>query len=346
MTGLTEEEVAGVARFLERERVDLAGPLSVHQISGGRSNLTFRLDDGVSRWVLRMPPRAGRTPSAHDVAREFRVTRALRDTDVPVARTVALCDDEAVIGLPFAVTEFVAGETVQTRDELNRLDDATLATTLDKLIETLVALHRVDYPSIGLETFGRPAGYAERQVRRWTQQWELVAPPGASRVREAAGELARRLAASVPRQQATSIVHGDFRIDNTLLRLDDEVSVAAVVDWEMSTLGDPVADVAVMTVYRHPAFDLVLGYPCAWTSPRVPDAARLAAAYESAGGVPLVDWELHLALAYFKVAVISAGIDHRYRAGATSDPAFASAGTSVPHLLAAGLDVLGVRMDS
>jgi aminoglycoside phosphotransferase (APT) family kinase protein len=116
-----------------------------------------------------------------------------------------------------------------------------------------------------------------------------------------------------------------------------------VVDWELSTIGDPVADVAMMCVYRHPAFDLVLGGPTAWTSPRLPDADALAAAYEAAGGVPLANWTFHRALAYYKVAVIAAGIDHRHRAGAGAGSGFATAGQAVPAFLAAGLDTLTVR---
>jgi aminoglycoside phosphotransferase (APT) family kinase protein len=155
--------------------------------------------------------------------------------------------------------------------------------------------------------------------------------------------LVGRLQDALPRQCATGIVHGDYRIDNALLRFADDgteaVEVAAVLDWELSTIGDPVADVASMCSYRHPAFDLVIGTSAAWTSDLLPDVRALAAAYEHAGGVELIDFESHLALAYLKIAVISAGIDHRLRAGAGTDAAFATAGGAVAPFIEAGLDL-------
>jgi aminoglycoside phosphotransferase (APT) family kinase protein len=131
-------------------------------------------------------------------------------------------------------------------------------------------------------------------------------------------------------------VHGDFRIDNTLLALDEASPVKAIVDWELSTIGDPVADVALMCVYRHPALNLILGGPAAWTSQRLPSVDDLAALYETQASVRLENWEFHLALAYFKLAVIAQGIDHRYRAGATTGDGFDQAGEAVPELLAQG----------
>lgn len=337
---LSAADLHAVAAVMADAGVEPAGPLTARAIAGGRSNLTFRLDDGVSAWVLRMPPRAGRTPSAHDVAREFRVTRALGSTGVPVASAVVLCEDESVVGLPFAVAEFVEGRTIQSRDDLDQLDDATLATCLDRLTEVLVALHTVDHVTAGLEGFGRPDGYASRQLRRWTGQWEIVGDPALTGLAE---ELGGRLRDTVPEQRSVGVVHGDFRIDNTILTPAPDVDVAAVVDWELSTLGDPVADVALMCVYRHPAFDLVLGSPGAWTSPRLPGPDGLASAYEAAGGVELAAWDFHLGLAYFKLAVIAAGIDHRHRAGAADGAGFETAGQAVPHLLEAGLQTLGPR---
>ncbi|QYJ03569.1 phosphotransferase family protein [Nocardioides panacisoli] len=343
-SALSTEELAAVADRMARAGADLAGPLSARLIAGGRSNLTYRLQDLAAEdgraWVLRMPPRRGRTPSAHDVAREFRVTSALASTVVPVPPAVVLCEEETALGLPFAVTEFVDGRTIQSRRDLESLEDGTLDTVVGALCGTLAALHSVDHVAVGLERFGRPDGYAARQVRRWSGQWEIVGDPPLTPL---ATELGQKLAATTFRQQSTGIVHGDYRIDNTLLAFDDGAGggvaarVAAVVDWELSTIGDPVADVAMMCVYRHSALDLVLGEPSAWTSDRLPDADALAAAYGSAGGVELVDWDAHLALGYFKLAVIAAGIDHRYRAGATHGEGFDSAGQAVEPLLRAGL---------
>lgn len=343
---LTEAELAAVAAELAAAGAAVTGRLSARLIAGGRSNLTFLLtdaadpSDGPGRWVLRTPPRAGRTPSAHDVAREFRVTAALGATGVPVPPAVVLCEDESVLGGPFAVAGFVEGTTVQTAAQLDELPGPQVDGVVTALASTLAALHRVDHMAVGLERFGRPDGYAERQLRRWAGQWEIVGSAFDGVVDSSAAALVSALGDRLPRQESTGIVHGDYRIDNTLLTLGETPAVAAVVDWELSTIGDPVADVAMMCVYRHEALDLVIGEPTAWTSSRLPDAAGLAAAYESAGGVPLVDLDEHLALGYLKLAVIAAGIDHRYRAGGTSGAGFDTAGEAVPVLLEAALEVL------
>lgn len=335
MVDLSPGELSAVAEVLVAAGVDVAGPLRSALIAGGRSNLTFKLDDGASRWVLRTPPRAGRTPSAHDVAREFRVTRALGAVGVPVPPAVVLCEDHAVLGATFAVAAFVDGRTVQSRTDIDALDDATVGACLERLVEVLAGIHAVDHVAAGLEKFGRPDGYAARQLARWTSQWTIVGTPALNRT---ATEVARLLTAAVPEQRSVGIVHGDFRIDNTILRMDREIRVAAVVDWELSTIGDPVADVALMCVYRHAALDLVLGAPSAWTSDRLPAATELAARYEDAGGVPLAHWDFHLALGYFKLAVIAAGIDHRHRLGATHGPGFERAGEAVALLLEAAYE--------
>ncbi|WP_219996073.1 phosphotransferase family protein [Nocardioides humi] len=256
---LTAAELAAVSRRLVSTGIDLAGPLRADRIAGGRSNLTFLLTDGTTRWVLRTPPRAGRTPSAHDVGREFRVCRALEDTAVPVPRQVMSVEDDADLGGPYVVAEHVAGASVQSREELDRLGPDRLGRTVEALVSALAALHAVDHAAVGLSGFGRPDGYAARQLRRWSGQWDLVAPadPGA---RAAAAELEDRLSGALPEQHAAAVVHGDYRIDNTILQIEPgDVQVAAVLDWELSTIGDPVADVAMMCAYRDPAFDLIVG---------------------------------------------------------------------------------------
>jgi aminoglycoside phosphotransferase (APT) family kinase protein len=242
---------------------------------------------------------------------------------------VLLCEDESLIGCPFAIGEFVEGRAIQTRAELEDLGSAVIEPLAAELVATLAGLHQVDVEGIGLTSFGRLDGYAERQLRRWSGQWEIVGSPHLDRL---AIPLIERLGEQVPVQQAASVVHGDFRIDNTILNGEPggPLHVAAVVDWELSTIGDPVADVAVMCAYRDPAFDLIVGEPSAWTSPLLPGVADLATLYEKAGGARLVNWDFHLALAYFKVSVIAAGIDHRRRSGSGSGPGFDTAGQSVP----------------
>ncbi|GAC1322573.1 MAG: phosphotransferase family protein [Mycobacteriales bacterium] len=329
---LSTAQLAAIREVMTDAGADVNGAVRASQIAGGRSNLTFRLDDDVSSWVLRTPPRAGRTPSAHDVAREYRVTQALGEVGVPVPPAVALCEDDDVIGAPFAVSGFVDGTTVQTRADLDLFDDLTVRACVDRMIGALAGLHAVDHVSAGLGGFGRATGYSARQVARWSSQWHVVGAPALDRT---AAHVAGLLTAALPEQRSVGIVHGDFRIDNTILRLDGAPRLAAIVDWELSTVGDPVADVAMMCVYRHSALDLVLGTPSAWTSDRLPALDDLAASYEAAGGVELADWDFHLALGYFKLAVIAAGIDYRFRVGATHGAGFDTAGDAVALLLEA-----------
>ena len=182
-----------------------------------------------------------------------------------------------------------------------------------------------------LADFGRADGYAERQLRRWSGQWEHVGTPDLDGL---AREVVRVLDAGLPRQTRASVVHGDYRIDNVLLSPQSEV--AAVVDWELSTIGDPVADLAMTCAYRDPAFDLIVGVPAASTSDRLPPVDDLAQSYLDKGGIELVDWESHLALAHFKVAVIAAGIDFRRRTGGACGQGFDTSRDAIePYLVRA-----------
>lgn len=347
MADLTAAELAAVAGVMATADVPTTGELHAKLLTAGRSNLTYKLwDDADAAWVMRTPPRVGRTPSAHDVAREYRVTKGLATAGVPVPQAVLAHDDEQLIGVPFAIAGFVEGATVQSRAQFEALGPELRASSLEALFGALAALHRVDHVAAGLERFGRPDGYAARQTKRWAGQWEIVGEAFPDAVRADAQRLAVGLADRLPtlEQRSTGVVHGDYRIDNTLLRLDAEAGtaeVAAIVDWELSTIGDPVADVAMMCVYRHPVFDLTLGGSSAWASDLMPDVDALAAGYERHGGVPLDSWEFHLALGYFKIAVIAAGIDHRHRAGASHGEGFDTAGESVGPFLAEGLALLG-----
>jgi aminoglycoside phosphotransferase (APT) family kinase protein len=176
----------------------------------------------------------------------------------------------------------------------------------------LVDLHDVDPNAVGLADFGKPSGYLERQVRRWGSQWSLVRLPEDRRDADVE-RLHSGLGEAIPQQSRTSIVHGDYRIDNTILDFDDPTKVRAVVDWELSTLGDPLSDAALMCVYRDPALDLIVNAQAAWTSPLLPTADELADRYSLVAGTPLAHWEFYMALAYFKLAIIAAGIDFRRR---------------------------------
>ncbi|MFL1381074.1 MULTISPECIES: phosphotransferase family protein [unclassified Nocardiopsis] len=311
------------------------GPLRAVPVSGGKSNLTYRIDDASGpRWVLRRPPTAGLTPSAHDMGREYRTVAALRGTGVPVAGAVALCEDPAVLGAPFSLVEYVDARVVRTRDQLADWDDRAVADCAEALVRVLAALHAVDHRATGLA--GRPDGYLRRQVDLWGRQWRRVRTTDLPDLDRLHG----LLAASVPASSAHAIVHGDYRIDNVMLDHGDPARVRAVVDWELSTLGDPLADAAMMCVYRTPGLDLVLGEPAAWNSERLPGADALAQMYARASGRDLEHWEFHLGLAHLKLAVIAQGIEYRARQGAAG-AGRDRAGEAVAPYAAAGLRALG-----
>lgn len=214
-------------------------------ISGGKSNLTFTLSSSAGEVILRRPPTGKLLPSAHDMAREARVQAALADTSVPTA-TIMLVDEGDLLGFPFYIMEKVAGHVV--RGELPPGYATTPAQRRaigEAFVDTLAALHAVDYRATGLGDYGRPDGFMSRQVRRWTGQWE------SSRYRQVAEikELGARLAATVPAQQRASIVYGDYRLDNVVLDPDDPGRIGAVLDWELSTLGDPLSDLALLLLF-------------------------------------------------------------------------------------------------
>lgn len=243
-----------LSHLLALHDVAVSGTLRATLITGGRSNLTYRVDDDTSTWIVRRPPLSGLTPSAHDVAREYRVTKALHDQSFPVARPVALDPDGTVMGTPVSVVEFVNGAVLRSREDLDSLDEGQITRLGTGLINTLVRLHDVDFHASGLSEIGRPDGFVGRQVRLWAQQWERVRSSDLADVDRLIAKLTER----VPGAGHSSIVHGDFRIDNTIIDISVANPLRAVVDWEMSTLGDPLTDVALMCVYREPAFDKVL----------------------------------------------------------------------------------------
>ena len=326
-------DVPALERFLHAE---MAGPLRAELMHGGRSNLTYRLTDGHRTWVLRRPPLGELTPSAHDMAREYRVVAALAGSGVPVAPAVALCEDPGVLGVPFAVVGFVDGRVLRSHDDLADLPDADVERCAFALVDVLARLHAVDPAAVGLDGFGRAEGYLERQVRRWHGQWRRVS----TRELPDLEELHSRLAAGCPAESGASIVHGDFRVDNAILDPADPGAVRALVDWEMATLGDPLADLALHLAYGDPAFDPVLGGSAAATSPRMPAPERLVRRYAEVSGRDVSDLAFHLGLGYFKIAVIAEGIHARHLGGHTRGPGFERTGDAVPLLVASGLHAL------
>ncbi|MEU2784977.1 MULTISPECIES: phosphotransferase family protein [unclassified Streptomyces] len=324
LRGLLERELPGLAQ----------GPLTGRLIEGGRSNLTYTVSDGTSRWVVRRPPLGHVLATAHDMKREHRVISALHPTSVPVPRPLLLCEDEEVLGAPFYVMEFVEGTPYRTAGQLAPLGPRRTRDAVLSLVDTLVGLHAVDPASVGLEDFGRPQGFLDRQLRRWGKQLD------ASRNRDLAGidELHATLGRRLPDSPAPTVIHGDYRLDNVLIGSDDRIK--AILDWEMSTLGDPLTDLGLLVMYSMP-----LGTPDSPVSTTAeaaghPAPTELIQRYAERSGrdVSAVSW--YTAFAWFKLAVILEGIHYRYTLGQTVGRGFDRIGDLVPVFIQHGLTTL------
>jgi aminoglycoside phosphotransferase (APT) family kinase protein len=310
-------------------------PLWAELISGGRSNLTYLVGDGTHEWVLRRPPLGHVLPTAHDMAREYTVIRALADTAVPVPKVFAFCDDVAVNGAPFYVMANVDGVILRTPEDMAELGTGQARSCSEGLIDVLAAIHAVDYAAVGLAEFGHPDGFLERQVRRWGEQWER------SKATElpAIDELARRLRAALPESPPPTIVHGDYRLDNTMLAADDPGRVVAVLDWEMSTLGDPLADLGLFLLYWGQADAQVIATG-AGIDPAKGFLTRgeVIDRYAAATGTPLDSLDWYEAFAAYKLAIIVAGIHARYLMGKTLGDGFDTMGDMVDRLAVSALE--------
>jgi aminoglycoside phosphotransferase (APT) family kinase protein len=289
----------------------VATPLDFELVAGGHSNLTYRVTDaGGRRWALRRPPLGQVLATAHDMVREHRIISALAATDVPVPPVVGLCTDEAVNGAPFYVMEFVDGLVARDRATAERLTVGQRRHAGHQVAEVLARIHAVDPDAVGLGDLGRKDGYVERQLKRWYGQWQK------SRTRDlpAVDEVHAALAERMPEQGPATIVHGDYRLDNCLLT--DDGSIAAVLDWELCTLGDPLADIGLLLVYwteagdPHPAL-----LDAATQLDGFPSRAELVEAYAAASGRDVSDVDYFVALGYWKLACILEGVYARYKGG-------------------------------
>jgi aminoglycoside phosphotransferase (APT) family kinase protein len=305
--------------------------LSATLLAGGKSNLTYEVSDGGRSWVLRRPPLGHVLATAHDMAREYRVMAALQDTGVPVPRTYALCDDPDVIGAPFYVMQKVEGTAYRWASQLEPLGPERARRISCDLIDTLAALHAVDPAEVGLNDFGRPAGFLARQVSRWKKQLD------ASYCRDlpAAAELHAMLAASVPEQSPDGIVHGDYRLDNVLV--DDSDRLAAVIDWEMATLGDPLTDLGLFLIYHRFAKIMRGAIADASMAPGFLDEEEVLQRYAAASNRDLANVGFYLGLAAFKLAVITEGIYYRHLHGQTVGDGFGTVNLVTEPLLEAGI---------
>ncbi|MFB8394439.1 phosphotransferase family protein [Streptomyces yangpuensis] len=334
--GLDLERLRG---HLDRVRPGLvAGALRGRLIEGGRSNLTYEITDGTARWVVRRPPLGHVLATAHDMRREHRVIAALHETAVPVPEPVLLCEDEEVLGAPFYVMEYVDGVPYRTAGELAAIGPDRTRRAVLGLVDTLVELHAVDPEAVGLGDFGRPEGFLDRQLRRWGKQL------AASRGRDLAGidELHGTLGRRLPRSPAPTVVHGDYRLDNVLIGTSPSGTdeIRAVLDWEMSTLGDPLTDLGLLVMYSS---DLGLAAsPVSTTSgaPGHPTPAELVARYAARSGRDTGAIAWYTAFAWFKLAVILEGIHYRYTLGQTVGAGFDRIGELVPVFIEHGLTTL------
>jgi len=329
------------------DRLPLSGRISAELFAGGKSNLTYAVSDGDRTWVLRRPPLGHTLATAHDMAREFRVLEALAGSAVPVPAVEFLCVDADVIGTPFYVMERRPGRALRDPDDLAALGPEPVRRVIDRLIDILVDLHAIDPAAVGLADFGRPDGYNERQLQRWSRQL------AASMTGDIPGlvDLETRLAESLPGSPPPTVVHGDYRLDNVLVDLaaagseaSAEPEITAVLDWEMSTLGDPAGDLALTLLYASRSVPEVTagasGRP-AVEVPGHPSEAEIVRRYVERSGREVPDLRWYSAFARFKLAAIAQGVHHRYLGGGYGDlPGFAGIGAVVAPLMTEALHIL------
>jgi aminoglycoside phosphotransferase (APT) family kinase protein len=324
-----------------RKDLERAGSIAIERHMAGHSNETFyvRLDD--QEWVLRRPPRGAFLPTAHDVGREFRVLSALAATSVRVPQPILLCEDPSVIGAPFYLMERAGGTVIRERlPEAFEADVDARRAIGEELVDALVELHAVDWVAVGLEGFGKSSGYLERQLRRWNGQLALTEP--LTRPLPDLHRVGAWLEDRLPSGDHVTIVHGDYKLDNVAFRPEAPARLVAIFDWEMSTLGDPFADVGWMLSFWRDSTDpeeSILDRQTVTRLPGFQPRDELLARYEARSGRRTGDLAFYMTLAVWKLAILLEGSYARHLAGLTDDPFFASLGDGVPALAALGLSL-------
>ncbi len=332
-------DIESLERFFHREIPGVArGQLSAQLFAGGKSNLTYALTDGRTEWVLRRPPLGHVLETAHDMSREYKVMHALNGTDVPVPVMVAMCEDLEVIGAPFYVMSFVNGTIYRTQEQLDALGDTEAGALAENLVEVLTRLHRVDPARVGLADLGRPAGFLERQIRRWGKQ---IAASHSRDIPEL-DTLSERLAEAIPVSARSSIVHGDFKLDNVVVEPNHDSEIVCVLDWEMATLGDPLLDLANLVMWWEGIYD-INGRSFAAAPglvPAFPGRDHLIQRYAQITGADLDEFPWYLGFACLKLACIFEGMYFRQTQGLTVGSGFDQLAGLAPALAARGHDVL------
>jgi len=309
-------DVAALESYMKGHVAGFSGPLAVRQFQGGQSNPTYYLQTPQREYVLRRKPPGKLLPSAHAVDREYRVITALGQTDVPVPRTYALCEDPEVVGTPFFIMECVHGRVI-TDARLPGLTPADRATMYDAMSDVLARLHNVDYAAVGLGDFGKPGNYFARQIHRWTSQYRASETETIASMDRLIGWLPGH----IPPDDTTTIVHGDYRLGNMIVH-PTEPRVLAVLDWELCTLGHPLADLAYNCMPYHLSADVMEGFEGADLAPLgIPSEETYLAAYCRRTGRPgIEDWDFYVAFSMFRLAAIAQGIMGRVLAGTANDP--------------------------
>jgi aminoglycoside phosphotransferase (APT) family kinase protein len=307
-----------VTAWFETHAAEVRPPLSFELIAGGHSNLTYRVADTAGgRWVLRRPPTGQVLATAHDMGREHRIIAALAPTRVPVPPVVGLCTDPEVNGAPFYVMEFVDGSVVRSLEVGEELTPEVRRAAAESLIDTLVEIHAVDVDEVGLGDLGRREDYLARQLKRWYGQWNQ------SKTRELAAvdQVHDHLVAHLPDQRESTLVHGDYRLDNCLVGPDG--ALTAVLDWELCTLGDPLADLGLLMVYWADRDDPASGrLSPATVLDGFPSRADLVERYAARSGRDVSEIDRYTAFGYWKLACIVEGVYARYVGGSmgAADP--------------------------
>ena len=309
-SGINEHRVSA---WLTAHIHGATAPFSFELIAGGHSNLTFKVTDSVdNRYVLRRPPLSHALASAHDMGREHRIISALHDSQVPVAPALGLCTDTEVNDAPFYVMAFVDGLIIRDNETARReLTEATRLHASNSLVDTMAKIHQVVPAEVGLGELGRHEGYIERQLKRWYGQWN------ASKTRELAAidRVHNELLKRIPEQGPATIVHGDYRLDNCMI--DSAGNIVAVLDWELCTLGDPMADLGLLMVYwTGPHDDAGANNFATTTAPGFLNRQQLAERYAQASGRDISQLDFYVSFAYWKLACIIEGVYARYISGA------------------------------
>jgi len=329
------ETLVDEERFREylRRTFGEADRYGIEHLETGHSNETLFVQWGERDFVLRRPPTGETAETAHDVLREHRIMSALRDTDIPVPTPVTACEDVSVIGSEFYLMERLDGTVIRTEEPDRFVDPTSRQRIAEELVDTLAAIHTVDYEAVGLGDLGRPEGFLERQIDRWSSQFEWAAKTTHS-VREVphVDEIESWLRANVPEQSEHTLVHGDYKLDNVLYGASEEPELIAVVDWEIGTVGDPLRDIGWLLCFWDvdPLIEDLM--PTFLDRPGYPDRETLLDRYERQSGVEVTNLDFYVALGLYMLTAVCEMFYARYLEGESDDPLYPQMETRVPEI--------------